>query len=35
MDLPKGEDELIRAVAAVNKNTVVVIVARSPVTATK
>jgi beta-glucosidase len=35
MDLPKGQDELIRAVAAANKNTVVVIVAGSPVTATQ
>jgi beta-glucosidase len=35
MNLPKGQDELIRAVAAANRNTVVVIVAGAPVTATK
>jgi beta-glucosidase len=35
MDLPKGQDDLIRAVAAANKNTVVVIVSGSPVTATR
>ena len=34
MDLPVGQDELIKAVAAVNKNTVVVVVAGSPVTMT-
>ena len=35
MDLPKGQDELIQAVAAVNKNTVVVVVAGAPVSMTK
>jgi beta-glucosidase len=35
MDLPEGQDELIEAVAAANKNTVVVIVAGAPVTMTK
>jgi len=35
MDLPSGQDELIEAVAAANKNTIVVIVAGSPVTMTK
>jgi len=35
MDLPAGQDELIEAVAAVNKKTVVVLVAGSPVTMTK
>jgi beta-glucosidase len=35
MDLPAGQDELIEAVAAANKNTIVVIVAGSPVTMTK
>jgi beta-glucosidase len=35
MDLPAGQDELIAAVAAANKNTIVVIVAGAPVTMTK
>ena len=35
MDLPAGQDELIEAVAAVNRNTIVVIVAGAPVTMTK
>jgi beta-glucosidase len=35
MDLPAGQDDLIEAVAAANKNTIVVIVAGSPVTMTK
>jgi beta-glucosidase len=35
MDLPAGQDDLIEAVAAANKNTTVVIVAGSPVTMTK
>ncbi len=35
MDLPEGQDELIEAVAAANKNTIVVIVAGAPVTMTK
>jgi beta-glucosidase len=35
MGLPAGQDELIEAVAAANKNTIVVIVAGSPVTMTK
>jgi beta-glucosidase len=35
MDLPAGQDELIDAVAAANKNTIVVIAAGSPVTMTK
>jgi beta-glucosidase len=35
MDLPAGQDELIDAVAAVNKNTIVVVVAGAPVTMTK
>jgi beta-glucosidase len=35
MDLPAGQDELIEAVAAVNKKTVVVVIAGSPVTMTK
>ena len=35
MDLPAGQDELIAAVASANKNTIVVIVAGSPVTMTK
>ena len=35
MDLPAGQDELIEAVAAANKNTIVVIVAGAPVTMTK
>ena len=35
MDLPAGQDELIAAVAAVNRRTVVVVVAGSPVTMTK
>jgi beta-glucosidase len=35
MDLPAGQDELIQAVAAANKNTIVVIVAGAPVTMTK
>ena len=35
MDLPAGQDELIKAVAAVNKKTVVVVVAGSPVTMTR
>jgi len=34
MDLPTGQDELIQAVAAANKNTVVVVVAGAPVTMT-
>jgi beta-glucosidase len=34
MDLPAGQDELIKAVAAVNKRTVVVVAAGSPVTMT-
>ncbi|MEO8361652.1 MAG: glycoside hydrolase family 3 C-terminal domain-containing protein, partial [Vicinamibacteria bacterium] len=34
MDLPAGQDALIKAVAAVNKNTVVVVAAGSPVTMT-
>jgi beta-glucosidase len=35
LDLPAGQDELIAAVAAANKNTIVVIVAGAPVTMTK
>lgn len=35
MDLPAGQDELIEAIAAVNKNTVVVLIAGSPVTMTR
>ena len=35
MDLPAGQDELIEAVAAANRNTIVVIVAGAPVTMTK
>ena len=35
MDLPAGQDELIEAVAAANKNTIVVIAAGSAVTMTK
>ena len=35
MDLPLGQDELIQAVAAVNRNCVVVIVAGAPVAMTK
>jgi beta-glucosidase len=35
MDLPEGQDELIEAVAAANKNTIVVIAAGAPVTMTK
>jgi beta-glucosidase len=35
MDLPAGQDELIEAVAAVNKKTVVVLITGSPVTMTK
>jgi beta-glucosidase len=35
MDLPAGQDELIEAVAAANKNTVVVVAAGSAVTMTK
>ncbi len=35
MDLPAGQDELIEAVAAVNKKTVVVVVAGAPVTMTR
>ncbi len=35
MDLPAGQDELIEAVAGVNKNTVVVIAAGAPVTMTR
>lgn len=35
MDLPAGQDELIEAIAAVNKKTVVVLIAGSPVTMTK
>jgi beta-glucosidase len=34
MDLPAGQDELIKAVAAVNKKTIVVVVAGAPVTMT-
>jgi beta-glucosidase len=35
MDLPAGQDDLIRAVAAANRNTVVVVVAGAPVTMTR
>jgi beta-glucosidase len=35
MDLPKGQDELIQEIAAVNKNTVVVLVTGAPVTMTR
>jgi beta-glucosidase len=35
MGLPEGQDELIEAVAAANKNTIVVIVAGAPVTMTR
>jgi beta-glucosidase len=35
MDLPAGQDELIEAVAAVNRNTIVVIAAGAPVTMTR
>jgi len=35
MDLPAGQDELVQAVAAANKNTVVVVVAGAPVTMTR
>ncbi len=35
MDLPAGQDDLIRAVAAANKNTVVVVAAGAPVTMTR
>jgi beta-glucosidase len=35
MDLPAGQDELIGAVAAANKNTVVVVAAGAPVTMTR
>lgn len=35
MDLPAGQDELIEAVAAANKKTVVVLIAGSPVTMTR
>jgi len=35
MDLPAGQDDLIEAVAAANKNTIVVVIAGSPVTMTK
>jgi beta-glucosidase len=35
MDLPAGQDELIEAVAAANKNTIVVIAAGAPVTMTR
>jgi beta-glucosidase len=35
MDLPPGQDELIEAVAAANKNTIVVVVAGAPVTMTR
>jgi beta-glucosidase len=35
MDLPPGQDDLIKAVAAANKNTVVVVVAGSPITMTR
>jgi beta-glucosidase len=35
MDLPAGQDELIEAVAAVNKKTVVVVAAGAPVTMTR
>ncbi|HXY41089.1 MAG TPA: glycoside hydrolase family 3 C-terminal domain-containing protein, partial [Vicinamibacteria bacterium] len=34
MDLPAGQDDLIRAVAAANRNTVVVVMAGAPVTMT-
>jgi beta-glucosidase len=34
MDLPAGQDELVRAVAAANRNTVVVVMAGAPVTMT-
>jgi beta-glucosidase len=35
MDLPAGQDELIEAIAAANKNTIVVVAAGAPVTMTK
>jgi beta-glucosidase len=35
MNLPAGQDELIKAIAAANKNTVVVLIAGSPVTMTE
>jgi beta-glucosidase len=35
MDLPKGQDELIEAVAAANRATIVVVVAGAPVTMTR
>jgi len=35
MDLPAGQDDLIAAIAAANKNTIVVVIAGSPVTMTK
>jgi len=35
MDLPAGQDELIEAIAAANKNTIVVVIAGAPVTMTK
>ena len=34
MDLPAGQDELIQAVAAANKNTIVVVAAGAPITMT-
>jgi beta-glucosidase len=35
MDLPAGQDELIEAIAAANKNTIVVVAAGAPVTMTR
>jgi beta-glucosidase len=35
MDLPAGQDDLIDAIAAANRNTIVVVIAGSPVTMTK
>jgi beta-glucosidase len=35
MDLPAGQDDLIEAIAAANKNTIVVVIAGAPVTMTK
>jgi beta-glucosidase len=35
MDLPAGQDDLIEAIAAVNKNTIVVVIAGAPVTMTR
>jgi beta-glucosidase len=35
MDLPAGQDELIDSIASANKNTIVVVIAGSPVTMTK